>query len=137
MGRDIDTVCERYERKLRAGRTLVRRDGDVESQVGAFRKAQETDRDLRASVGELIGSAGVPSIQWLFYYDFARRLSRLARQDISSGSRGTEARMQLEVWVARGLSRSVLETIGRECFELDLTGPIPTLETGTDATKAR
>ena len=127
MGRDIDTVCERYERKLRAGRTLVRRDGDVESQVGAFRKAQETDRDLRARVSELIGNAGVPSIQWLFYYDFARRLSRLARQDVGHDSLVSEARMQLEVWVARGLERSVLEMIGRERFELDLTGPIPTL----------
>jgi len=127
MGRDIDAVCERYERKLRAGRTLARRDGDVESQVGAFRKAQETDRDLRAAVSELIGSAGVPSIQWLFYYDFARRVSRLARQDMSVDVRASEARMQLEVWVARGLQRSVLEAIGRECFELDLTGPLPTL----------
>ncbi len=127
MGRDIATVCERYERKLRAGRTLVRRDGDVESQVGAFRRAQETDRDLRANVSELIGSAGVPSIQWLFYYDFARRVSRLARQDMAADCLVSEARMQLEVWVARGLVRSVLEAVARECFELDLTGPIPTL----------
>lgn len=127
MGRDIEAVCERYERKLRAGRTLVRRDGDVESQVGAFRKAQETDRDLRASVSQLIGSAGVPSIQWLFYYDFARRVSRLARQEMSHDSLASEARMQLEVWVARGLNRAVLEAIAREGFEMDLTGPIPTL----------
>ena len=127
MGRDIEAVCERYERKLRASRTMARRDGDVELQVGAFRKAQETDRDLRARVSELIGRAGVPSIQWLFYYDFARRVSRLARQDMGSDVRASEARMQLEVWVARGLARSVLEAIARECFELDLTGPIPTL----------
>ena len=127
MGRDIDTVCERYERKLRAGRTLARRDGDVESQVGAFRKAQETDRDLRARVSELIGAAGVPSIQWLFYYDFARRLSRLVRQDAGASVLTSEARMQLEVWVARGLVRSVLEAVASDCFDLILTGPIPTL----------
>ena len=127
MGRDIDAVCERYERKLRAGRTLARRDGDVESQVGAFRKAQETDRELRANVSELIGRAGVPSIQWLFYYDFARRVSRLVRQDMGSEVRASEARMQLEVWVARGLVRSVLEAVASDCFDLILTGPIPTL----------
>jgi len=134
MGRDIDAVCARYERKLRAGRTQARRDGDTESQVGAFRKAQEADRDLRTCVSQLISSAGVPSIQWLFYYDFARRMSRLCRSDMAGDVRVSEARMQLEVWVARGLKRTVLEEIASTLFTLTLTGPIPTLAQSPERT---
>jgi hypothetical protein len=115
---------------------MARRDGDIEAQAGAFRRAQESDRDLRTSVGQLLCSAGVPSIQWLFYFDFARRLSRLSRSDMSGDVRVSEARMQLEVWVARGLNRTVLEEIAFTLFNLTLTGPIPTLAADKDAVKA-
>jgi hypothetical protein len=134
MGRDIDAVCARYERKLRAGRTQARRDGDVEGQVDAFRKAQESDRALRAEVGQVMSCAGVPSIQWLFYYDFARRVRRMMLRDLATDVVSNEARMQLEVWVARGLAREVLVQVASECFGLLLTGPIPTLAHSAERT---
>ena len=127
MARDIDRVCEKYELKLRTGKMPERVDGDRERQVAEFRRGAERNEEVRTAVAAVISQAGVATIWWPFYYDFGRKLARLKARLGSPEVLRLEARMQLEVWVSRGLVRSVLESIGRECFELELTGPIPAL----------
>lgn len=134
MARDIGGVCEKYELKLRTGKMPGRLDGDRERQVEAFRRGTERNEALRAAVADVLNSLGVYTIWWPFYYAYshwvARKVSRVGSPEVLR----LEARMQLEVWVARGLERSVLETIGREVFDLDLTGPIQPLARSPDPT---
>lgn len=78
-------------------------------------------------MAQLLCSSGISTIWWPYYYDFGRKLTVLKKRVTSVDVLLTEARMQLEVWVARGLAREVLETIAFNCFELDLSGPLPTL----------
>jgi hypothetical protein len=128
MAKDIDRVCEKYELKLRTGKMPGRGDGDRERQVESYRRCAERNEALRSAVAAVLSRVGVCTIWWTSYYDFARKA---ARQVVRIGSPDVlrlEARMQLEVWVSRGLDRAVLEAIGREVFELDLTGPIQPLD---------
>jgi len=134
MAKDIERVCEKYELKLRTGKMPGRVNGDRAGQVEAYRRAQVNNELVRRAVAAVLGRAGVETIWWVFYYDFGRRLARLAARIGSPDVLRQEARMQLEVWVARGLVRSVLEEIGRECFELDLGGPVPSFAGATGPT---
>jgi hypothetical protein len=127
MAKDIDRICDKYEYKLRDGRTASRSDQDRERQAEGYRRGAARNEEVRSAVAAVISRVGVSTIWWAFYYDFGRTLARLKARDGSPESLHSEARMQLEVWVARGLVREVLEQVARECFELDLTGPIPTL----------
>jgi hypothetical protein len=127
MAKDIDRICEKYELKLRAGRMATRVDCDRDRQVEAFRRGAEQNEAVRAAVASVLSRAGVTTIWWTYYYDFGRKLAALKARVLAHDVLRLEARMQLEVWVSRGLVRTVLEEIGRDCFELDLTGPIPTL----------
>ena len=127
MAKDIDRVCEKYEVRLGLGRVPGRKDGNRELQLAAFRQAQENDQAVRKLVSKVISAEGISTIWWVYFYAFGRKLAWLMSHRGSTEVLHDEARMQLEVWAARGLPRPVLEKVAWECFELDLTGPIPTL----------
>ena len=137
MAKDMIRVCDNYEFKLRTGQMPTRRDHDHVLQAEKFRRAFARYEEVRVAVAGVVGRFGVHSIWWPFYYDFGRTLASMHdRWEITHVQR-REARMQLELWVSRGLVREVLEAIAYDCFDLTLTGPIPTLAADTDATKAR
>ena len=127
MAKDVDRVCQKYEIKLGLGRASARVDGDREQQVGAFRRAQERDKVLREAVAAVLSAEGVSTIWWAYYYAFGRKLAWLKTHWGETEVTRSEARIQLDVWTARGLVRPVLERIARECFELELSGSIPAL----------
>jgi hypothetical protein len=130
MAKSVDRMCEKYEMKLRAGRILGRVDGDRAAQLASVRRAAQRMADRRTAVAAVLSTAGIYSIWWPYYYSFSLKVGRLVERIGSADVLRLEARMQLEVWVARGLVRAVLEAIGREVFDLDLTGPIePIVET--------
>jgi hypothetical protein len=137
MAKDIDRVCEKYEVKLMTGRSLARSDDDRRRQVEKFRQSTARYEEVRKAVAAVLCREGICTIWWPYYYNFGRKLEWLRNRIGSPEVLRTEARMQLEVWVARGLVRPVLEAIAREYFELDLTGPIPTLASDQDATRTR
>ena len=137
MARDIRRIGDKYEYKLRTGQMPTRRDLDHVRQAEGFRRAVAKYEEVRVGVAAVVSRFGVHSIWWPFYYDFGRTLAAMRdRWDINDVQR-KEARMKLELWVSRGLVREVLEAIAYDCFDLTLTGPIPTLAADTDATKAR
>jgi hypothetical protein len=121
MAKDVDLICEKYELKLRTGKMPARGDGDRERQVEAYRRCAERNEALRSAVAKVTSREGIYSIWWAYYYDFGRKVARLVTRIVSADVLRLEARMQLEVWVARGLKRAVLEAIGREVFDLDLS----------------
>ena len=127
MPKSIDSICQKYELKLRTGRMPVRVDSDPERQVEAFRRALVSNEAVRSAVAKVLCREGVCTIWWVGFYAYSRKLARLKAHIGSPDVLREEARMQLEVWAARGLVRTVLEMVAQEVFELDLTGPIPTL----------
>lgn len=127
MAKSIDRVADKYELKLRNGRVPTRADGDVKRQVEQFKMGMERAEVMRVMMAQELCSRGVCTIWWPYYYDFGRKLAGLKRRVSPAETLLVEARMQLEVWVARGLDRAVLEAIACNCFELNLSGPQPTL----------
>ena len=114
-----DRACAKYEAKLLAGRGTLARHGSIERQMDNFRSAYVHGRELEARVREVLVTAEVPSIQYPFYFAFARRLDRLSR--ICSGeSLRMEAQAYLAYWVARGLVESVLKGVCTQALDIIL-----------------
>ena len=112
-------ACAKYEARLRAGRGTLARHGSVELQIGNFRVAFEHARELEGRVREVLHAAGVESIQYPFYFAFARRLDRLSR--VCSGeSLRMEAQAYLSYWVARGLVGEVLKAVCMQALDIIL-----------------
>jgi hypothetical protein len=85
--------------------------------MGNFRVAFEHARELEGRVREVLHAAGVESIQYPFYFAFARRLDRLSR--ICSGeSLRIEAQAYLDYWAARGLVQSVLKEVCLDALDI-------------------
>ena len=127
MAKDVDRVCEKYEIKLDQGRASSRVDGNREQQVAAFRRSVEKDRTVREAVAAVLSAEGISTIWWSYYYAFGRKLAWLKGHWGETLVMLSEARIQVDVWTARGLVRPVLERIATECFEIDLGGSIPAL----------
>jgi hypothetical protein len=54
-----------------------------------------------------------------YYYAFARKLFRLSyNQEVSGEALAVEAELQTQLWVGRGLARSVLECIRLGVFNI-------------------
>jgi hypothetical protein len=117
MPNDTDRGWAKYEAKLRAGHGTLAGHGSIEQQATNYRAAYAHGRELEARVREVLLVADVPSIQYPFYFAFARRLDRLSR--ICSGeSLRVEAQAYLAYWVARGLIQSVLRTVCTQALDI-------------------
>jgi hypothetical protein len=134
MAKDVDRICKKYEVKLDLGRASARVDGNRERQVAAFRRSVEKDRTVREAVAAVLCAEGISTIWWSYYYAFGRKLAWLKSHWGETLVMLSEARIQVDVWTARGLARPVLERIATECFELDLGGPIPALAQSEEGT---
>jgi len=65
-------------------------------------------------------AAGIPALQYPFYYNFSRILDKRLRSGLSQETLRAEARAQIDLWVLRGLDRAALQRICREVFSLNL-----------------
>ena len=114
-----DRACAKYEAKLRAGRGTLARHGSIERQMDNFRTAYVHGRELEARVRDVLVGAEVPSIQYPFYFAFARRLDRLSR--ICSGeSLRLEAQAYLAYWAARGFVEAVLKAVCLDALDISV-----------------
>jgi hypothetical protein len=119
MPNDTDRGWAKYEAKLRAGHGTLARHGSIERQMDNFRAAYVHGRELEVRVREVLVAADVPSIQYPFYFAFARRLDRLSR--ICSGeSLRLEAQAYVAYWVARGLVESVLKEVCVDALDISV-----------------
>jgi hypothetical protein len=66
---------------------------------------------------QVLNSADVPSMLYVFYLNYARELHRLSKR-LSGPSLAREANVLLEKWVARTLERTALERIRDEAFSV-------------------
>jgi hypothetical protein len=72
---------------------------------------------MEGKVKQLLDGAGVQSMNYVWYIDFARQLYRLNRTREMSGDSFTLASdVLLEKWAARGLDREVLAAIRSQVF---------------------
>ena len=117
MPSDNDRGWMKYELKLRTGHGSLARHGSMEQQASSYRAAYVHARELEARVREVLFADNVPTIQYPFYFAFARRLDRLSR--VCSGeSLRVEAKAYLDYWVARGLAEPVLRAVCALVFDL-------------------
>lgn len=70
-----------------------------------------------------LAEAGVPTLHNPFYHGFAKQVRSLMLRGISGGQLINEVDVLLNVWVARGLDRDILERVRNTVFALP--GPTP------------
>jgi hypothetical protein len=72
---------------------------------------------VEGKVKQLLDGAGVQSMNYAWYIDFARELFRLNRtREVSGDSFSLSSEVLLDKWAARGLDREVLEAIRSQVF---------------------
>ena len=114
-----ERMIENYAARLRAGQVGCRRDGLTEAQAQRFAAAVARTNRIRAETAAILDAAGMPMIVRPYYYSFALKLGKLAREAWSEHSRREEARILVSTWTARGLAREVLVAIARDLFSID------------------
>jgi hypothetical protein len=120
-----EQASERYALKLASGRVAGRRDGNVEAQAANYAAAQAVLSRLRAETAAVLDRAGVPMLVRPYYYDFVMKLARRDRELWVEAHRRAEARVQMDLWVRRGLKRDVLLAVAREVLCMDLSASDP------------
>ena len=79
---------------------------------------------LEDKAKQVLNAAGIQTILYLSYINYARQLYKLSRQQgISGESFALVAKVLLEKWSARGLDSAVLARIRTEVF--DVVAPAP------------
>ncbi len=73
---------------------------------------------MELEVKQVLDLAGVSVAQYANYLAFGRELFRIIRNGMSGESAAIEAELLIVKWVARGLARSVLETIRTGVFNI-------------------
>jgi len=114
--KDIEAICARYEKKLRRSDRGRSWQYSVEEQVAHYRAALIHNREVELMTRQILDVEGVSIVVYPYYYAFARSLDKLRRRGIAGESLAIEAAILTGVWVARGLSQSVLETIRTQVF---------------------
>jgi len=73
---------------------------------------------MELQVKQVLDLAGVSVALYASYLAFARELWRITRNEMSGESAAIEAELLIVKWVARSLTRSVLETIRTGVFNI-------------------
>jgi predicted alpha/beta-hydrolase family hydrolase len=115
MAKDILDTIKNYDYQLRYGASTLRPGSDISTQVSRYANGAVRDSILVTQTKQILNSAGVSTLQYLFYYAFVRKLNkRLNGPDgpkLSGESASIEAANHVAQWVMRGLSQSVLSSI--------------------------
>jgi len=79
---------------------------------------------MEDKVKQVLDQAGVHTVLYVPYLDYARQLFKLSRQRGISGNSATlAAQVLLDKWAARGMNPDVLATIRTQVF--DIAAPTP------------
>jgi hypothetical protein len=97
----------------------------MEAQAVNYTVGQTRVRQLRADTAVVLDGFGVPGIVRPFYYDFVLTVAKRDRALWSESHLRVEARVQVDLWVGRGLKREVLLAVARQVLGMDLTAPDP------------
>ncbi|MBM3323148.1 hypothetical protein FJY69_06700 [candidate division WOR-3 bacterium] len=73
---------------------------------------------MELQVKQVLDLAGVSVAQYASYLAFGRELFRITRNEMSGEAAAIEAELLIVKWVARGLTRSVLETTRTGVFNI-------------------
>jgi len=79
---------------------------------------------LEENAKAILDANNVPSIEVPFYLSFVRQLYRIVNTHPGTTA-VTEAKLYKKVWVGRGLTATILETLASSLFGLDITEPSP------------
>jgi hypothetical protein len=120
-----ERVCKKYALKLAGGSGARRVDGDVEAQALNYTAAQARLRQLREDTAAVLDGFGVAGIVRPYYYDFVLTVTKRDRVMWNEAHLRAEARVQVDLWVGRGLKRDVLLAVARQVLGMDLSAPDP------------
>ena len=80
--------------------------------------------EMETKARQTLNAAGVNTIMYVPYFNYARQLYKLSRQQgISGESFALQAQVLLDKWAARGLNPNVLAAIRTQVF--DAVAPAP------------
>jgi hypothetical protein len=119
VSKDIERVCARFERQLRAGLGTRRSDNDLARQAKNFRRGIAPYVEMEMPVRQILNESGVSVIQYALYFNFSRRLAKL-KKEYSANTLVQEAWLAVSHWTRQGLKPEILKTICYVVFNLDL-----------------
>ena len=80
--------------------------------------------EMEVKARQTLNSAGVHTIMYVPYLNYARQLYKLSRQQSISGeSFAMGAQVLLDKWAARGLNQAVLAAIRTQVFDASTPAP--------------
>jgi hypothetical protein len=121
--KDIEKVCANYEAKLRQREKGRSDESWIKTRVEHYRTALAHNREVELATSQILDTEGVSVVAYPFYYAFARSVDKLVRHGVSGESLAVEAALLIGLWVGRGLSQSVLETIRTQVFNVGAPTP--------------
>jgi hypothetical protein len=119
MPSDPNKRIERWNDKYNLERVKQNLDKLRPDMLAHFSDATAQLCAMETGVKKLLSAAGVPTITFVGYLNYARQLYKLSRkQDISGEALSAESEVLLQMWAQRGLKPEVLNTIRVEAFNV-------------------
>ena len=121
---DVTRRIARWEVKCTPERTKATLDAIRENMKERYESATVALSLMEAEVKQTLNMQGVNTISYVPYLSFARQLFKLTnRKSITGESMTIEAKVLVDKWHARGLSRDVLVAIRFENFSIQEPKP--------------
>jgi len=121
---DVTRRIARWEVKCTPERTKATLDAIRENMKERYESATVALSLMEAEVKQTLNMQGVNTISYVPYLSFARQLFKLTnRKGITGESMAIEAKVLVDKWHARGLSRDVLVAIRFENFSIQEPKP--------------
>lgn len=114
----------RWQAKCTPERTKATLDSIHEDMRARYEAATTVLSAMETDVKQTLNARGVNTINYVPYLSFARQLFKLGnKKNISGESMAIEAKVLVDKWHARGLSRDVLVAIRFENFSINEPKP--------------
>jgi hypothetical protein len=112
---DTNRAVRKYFRAMTHGRTSIRRDCSVKTQVSGYQAAARAGFELGEKVKEIICRHGVPYMQFPLYRSFALHLAKLQR-GYAADDFALLCCAAINRWTGYGLSNAILREVCQELF---------------------
>ena len=114
-----DKRIQKWNDKFKTDRVKAILDDRRQRMLERYAEATARLCAMEIGVKKLLDAAGVHTIMYVPYLNFARQLFKLSSQrDISGNSFALAAQVLLELWAHRGLDPDVLATIRSQSFDI-------------------
>ena len=121
---DVTRRLEAWQAKFSPDKVMATLTARREAMARRYEAAIADLCTMESEVKQVLDGLGAPTLQYVYYLDYARQLFRLTRrQSLSGASFDLESQVLLQKWGARGLDPAILAKIRKDVFSADPPSP--------------